>query len=98
MLTFLADLTVPAAVCLTVSVWAACVAPCVLLVDADLDGVRSAVRRIVTAVHQGVVHAGHDLSWALAAVQRRAGQAARDTAVTVAALLALLLPAAGGTR
>lgn len=97
MLTFLAGLTVPAAVCLTVSVWAACVAPCVLLVDAD-DVLPSAVRRAVAVVHQGVVHAGHDFNRAYATVQRRAGQAARDTALTVAALLALLLPATGGTR
>ncbi len=95
MLSFLADLTVPAAVCLTVSVWAACVAPCVLLVDADLDDVRSAVRRIVAAVHQGAVHAGHDLNRATAAIERRARQAARDTAVTVAALLILTIPTGG---
>ena len=95
MLSFLADLTVPAAVCLTVSVWAACVAPCVLLVDADLDDVRSAVRRAVATVHQGAVHAGHDFNRAVAAIERRAGQAARDTAVTVAALLILTIPTGG---
>lgn len=97
MLSVLADLTVPAAVCLTVSVWAACVAPCVLLIDADYV-LPSAVRRVFAVVHQGAVHAGHDFNRATATVQRLAGLAARDTALTVAALLALLLPASGGTR
>ncbi len=97
-MSFLADLTVPAAVCLTVSVWGACVAPCVLLVDADYVGMPPVVRRAVAAVHQGLVHAGHDFNRALATTQRLAGQAARDAALTVAALLALLLPASGGTR
>jgi len=96
MLTLLADLTPTAAVCLSVSVYAAASIP-VLLVPADVDP-RPVVRRTTAVVHQVAVHAGHDLNRAYATAERRAGQAARDTALTTAALLALLLPAAGGTR
>lgn len=76
-----------------------------LAVDADLADFdpRPAVRwslesgRLVPA-WQVAVYAGHDVNRAIGAGQRLAGHAARDAAVTVAALLALLFPAAGGTR
>jgi hypothetical protein len=76
MLTLLADLTVPGAVSLGVSAAA--------LIRLALDP-RPAVR-------QGLVHAGHDLNRAIATAERLAGQAARETALTVAALLILTIP------
>ena len=93
MLTLLADLTPASAVCLSVSVYAAASIP-VLLVPADVD-LRPAVRRTTAVVHQGLVHAGHDLNRATATVERLAGQAARDAALTVAALLILTIPTGG---
>lgn len=101
MLTLLADLTPASAVCLSISIHAALSVPYYLLVESesarDFDP-RPAVRRIAGAVHQGAVHAGHDLDRAYATSQRLAVHALRDAALTVAALLALLLPAHGGTR
>jgi hypothetical protein len=90
MLTLLADLTPASAVCLSVSVYAVVSIP-VLLVPADVDP-RPAVRRALAVGHQGLVHAGHDLNRATATVQRAAGHVARDTALTVAALLILTIP------
>ncbi|MGW2692417.1 hypothetical protein ACWC3Y_11205 [Streptomyces sp. NPDC001296] len=65
-----------------------------LLVDADLADFdpRPAARRAVDAVHQGVVHAGHDLNRAIATGQRTARALRADTAWTVAALLILAMP------
>lgn len=85
---------------LGVSVWSAGSGLVLLTVDADLDDFdpRPAVRRARGAVHQAAVHAGHDLNRAIATSQRTASYALREAALTVAALLALLLPAAGGTR
>jgi hypothetical protein len=73
-------------------------------VDADLDP-RPAVRRAAVAAHQGAVHAGHDLAWVAASARHHAVPllaalrvAPRDAALSLAALLVLLLPATGGTR
>jgi hypothetical protein len=96
-ISLLADMNVAAAVCLGVAVPAAASVPYFLLVNADLDP-RPTVRRVVSAVHQVAVHAGHDLNRALATGQRVSAAALRDAAIWVAALLALLFPAAGGTR
>lgn len=60
--------------------------------DAAYFDPRPAVRRAASAVHQGAVHAGHDLNRALAAAQLLARHTARDTALTVAALLILTIP------
>ena len=81
---------------LGISAWAVMAALLWLTVDAepaDFDP-RPAARRATTALHQGVVHAGHDLNRARAHAER----AAVHAAITAAAALALLLPAAGGTR
>ena len=85
---------------LGISAWAVMAAVIWLTADAEREDFdpRRAVRRAATTVHQGLVHAGHDVNRATATVQRRTGQAARDAALTSAALLALLLPATGGTR
>lgn len=85
---------------LGVSAWAAMAAVIWLTADAELEDFdpRPAVRRLLAITHQGAVHAGHDLNRALAAAQLLARQSTRDAALTVAALLALLLPATGGTR
>ncbi|MFJ8538105.1 hypothetical protein [Streptomyces sp. NPDC093591] len=93
MTAFLADLTVPA----TLSLGLVPVGALILaLAFADADPAyfdpRPAVRRTTAAVHQAAVHAGHDLNRATATVQRHAGQAARDAALTVAALLILTIP------
>jgi hypothetical protein len=71
---------------------------------ADLDP-RPAVRRAAVAAHQGAVHAGHDLAWVTASARHHAVPllaalrvAPRDAALSLAALLVLLLPATGGTR
>jgi hypothetical protein len=71
---------------------------------ADLDP-RPVCRRVVTGAHQGVVHAGHDLAWAASSARHHAlpllaalRVAPRDAALSLAALLVLLLPATGGTR
>lgn len=93
MLTLLSDLTVPAALSLglvPVGVLA------LVLAFADADAAyfdpRPAVRRAGAVVHQVAVHAGHDLNRVYATTQRAAGQAARETALTVAALLILTIP------
>jgi hypothetical protein len=67
-----------------------------LAVDADLADFdpRPAARRALAALHQGAVHAGHDLNRARAHAER----AAVHAAITTAAAVALLLPAHGGTR
>lgn len=94
MLTLLADLTPASAVCLGVSAAGVVSIPALLCADAvaaDFDP-RPTVRR---AIESGrfdpaliaVANAKHD-----------ARLAARDAAVTAAALLALLFPATGGTR
>lgn len=63
-----------------------------LTVDADLADFdpRPVARRTAAAIHQGAVHAGHDLNRAYATGQRVARQTARDTAITTAALCMLL--------
>lgn len=83
-----------------VAVWSAGSGLVLLTVEADLDDFdpRPAVRRALAAAHQGAVHAGHDLNRAIATIQRTASDALREAALTVAALLTLLFPAAGGTR
>jgi hypothetical protein len=88
MLVVFQDLTVPAAFCFATGMYATGSIPVLLI------GTRTPelVRRAVTAVHQGVVHAGHDLNRAIATTERLAGQAARDAALTVAALLILTIP------
>jgi hypothetical protein len=86
MLTLLADLTVPGAVSLGVSA-AALIRLALAFADADL-----AYFDPRPAVRQGLVHAGHDLNRAIATAERLAGQAARETALTVAALLILTIP------
>lgn len=53
---------------------------------------RPAVRRIAGVVHQGAVHAGHDLNRAIATSQRLTAHALREAALTVAALLILTIP------
>jgi len=71
-----------------------------LLVDADradLDP-RPLARRAVKTGHQLAVHAGHDVNRAIATCQRAAALSLRDAAISLAALLALLFPATGGTR
>lgn len=62
--------------------------------DADLADFdpRPAVRRALTALHQGAVYAGHDVNRAIAALLLLAQRAARDVALTVAALLILTIP------
>jgi hypothetical protein len=52
-----------------------------------------------------VVHAGHDLAWAASSARHHVlpllaalRVAPRDAALSLAALLVLLLPATGGTR
>jgi hypothetical protein len=92
-LTLLTDLTPASAVCLSISIYAAASIP-VLLVPADVDP-RPAVRRIAAVLHQGAVHAGHDLNRAYATSQRLAGHALREAALTVAALLILTIPTGG---
>ena len=87
MLIAFADLTVPAALCFATGMYAAGSVPVLLY--------GTTWRR---DLHQAAVHVGHDLNRATATVQRRTGQAARDAALTSAALLTLLLPASGGTR
>jgi hypothetical protein len=89
-----------AMVCLAVSGYAALSSPYFLLVDADLADFdpRPALARTRSPLWQGAVHAGHDLNRAIAACERVAKAAVKDAARSVAALLALLLPAAGGTR
>lgn len=96
MLTLLADLTPASAVCLGVSAAGVVALPALLFADAtaaDFDP-----RPLLRRAHQLAVHTGHDLNRAYATSQRLAGHALRDAALTVAALLALLLPATGGTR
>ncbi|WP_406417933.1 hypothetical protein [Streptomyces sp. NBC_01614] len=85
---------------LGVSVWSVMAAVIWLTADAELEDFdpRPAARRTAGALHQGAVHAGHDLNRAIATSQRHAAQAAREAALTAAALLALLLPATGSTR
>ena len=81
---------------LGISAWAVMAALLWLTVDAepaDFDP-RPAARRATTALHQGVVHAGHDWNRARAHAERAAVLAA----ITTAAALALLLPAQGGSR
>lgn len=86
--------------------------PYFLAVDADLADFdpRPAVRRCVCSVRvaleagpltpawEAAITAGHDLNWQIAAVHRRARLSLRDAAISLAALLALLFPVAGGTR
>lgn len=105
MLTILADLTVPAAVSLGVSVSAAASIPFWLFVDADLADFdpRPAVRRAletgrIRPAWQVAVDTGHDLNRAIATGQRVGRRTALDAAVTAAALLALLFPASEATR
>lgn len=85
---------------LGVSAWAVMAAVIWLTADAEVEDFdpRPAARRTAGALHQGAVHAGHDLNRAIATSERLASQAAREAALTAAALLALLLPATGGTR
>ena len=97
---------------LGVGVHAALSVPYFLAVDADLADFdpRPAVARAVGRVRlelehgrlvpawQAAIDAGHALNWQIAAVHRHARLSLRDAAITAAALLALLFPAAGGTR
>lgn len=67
------------------------------LAFADADYVvsdpRPAARRVLTSGHQAVVDAGHTINRALATGRRVGSHALRDAAISVAALLALLVPA-----
>ncbi|KOG21760.1 hypothetical protein [Streptomyces viridochromogenes] len=94
----LADLNVASAVCLSISIHAALSVPYYLLVESesarDFDP-RPAVRRTAAVLHQGAVHAGHDLNRAYATSQRAAQDALREAALTVAALLILTIPTGG---
>lgn len=49
-------------------------------------------------IHQGAVHAGHDVNRALATGQRVARASLRDAALSVAALLMLLTATPGDAR
>lgn len=80
MLIVFQDLTVPAAFCFATGMYATGSVP-VLLVG--------------TTPPQWLVHAGHTLNRAIATVQRHVRQAARDAALTVAALLILTIPTGG---
>jgi hypothetical protein len=92
---------------LGISAWAVMAALLWLTVDAepaDFDP-RPAARRALAAAHQGAVHAGHDLAWVAASARHHSVPllaalrvAPRDAALSLAALLVLLLPATGGTR
>jgi hypothetical protein len=79
---------------LGVSVWAVAAAVIWLTADAEAEDFdpRPAVRRATAVLHQGAVHAGHDLNRAIASVQRAAHAAVREAALTVAALLILTIP------
>lgn len=89
-----------AMICLAVSGYAAFSSPYFLLVDADLADFdpRPALARSESPLWQGAVHAGHDLNRAIATCERVAKAAVKDAALSVAALLALLLPAPEATR
>lgn len=89
-----------AMICLAVSGYAAFSAPYFVLVDADPSDLdpRPAVRRLLVVVHQGAVYAGHDVNRAIATTRRVSKAAVKDAALTVAALLALLLPVPEATR
>ena len=89
-----------AMICLAVSGYAALSSPYFVLVDADLCDFdpRPALARTRSPLWQGAVHAGHDLNRAIATCERVAKAAAKDAALSVAALLALLLPAPEATR
>lgn len=88
-------------VSLAFGIWGTCSVFYFLLVDADRADFnpRPALEtgRLAPA-WQVAVHAGHDLNRAVATAERLATQATREAALTAAALLALLLPAAGSTR
>lgn len=94
-----------AMVCMAASGYASFSTFYFLLVDAhrsDFDP-RPAVRRVLETDHlrpvwQAAVDAGHDLNRVVATGQRAARLHLRDAAISLAALLALLFPAAGGTR
>ncbi|MEV6504865.1 hypothetical protein AB0M61_01930 [Streptomyces sp. NPDC051642] len=87
--------------CLGIGGWAAGSALLYLICDADPSDFdpRPAVRRTAKAAHQGVVDAGHDLNRLLAVVQRAAALSLRDAALSLAALLSMLLtaPSKGAT-
>jgi hypothetical protein len=62
-----------------------------LLIDLD-------PRPMVRRVHQAAVDAGHTANRATATAERLSRRAAREAALTAAALLLLLSAPAGGTR
>jgi hypothetical protein len=95
---FFADLSAPAAIFLGVGSAATVLIPALLFADAH--------REDFPRLWQAAVHARHDVNRAYASVQQLAREdvayvrfSLREAALTVAALLALLLPATeGATR